>query len=231
MNWTDLVVLAIIFGFGLIGLISGFVYSVFKIASFFISIILAVKFYPAVSDMLTKTGLYSTIKESILKNLFLQQKAFAEGSGGQVQQAAAASVIDKLPLPGFIKGALLDAIPNPSQVMRVEEVLDIISGELSAIIISIISLVLLYVLIRIGLAFVKVVLRGVSRLPVFKQIDKLGGFALGAVEGLLTVYVLFAVLMLFNASPQFKDIFDSIDSSTVARYFYENNFIIDWMFK
>ena len=77
---------------------------------------------------------------------------------------------------------------------------------------------------------IKFVLQGIAKLPVFKQIDKLGGFALGAVEGLLTVYIVGAVLMLFSAAPYFKPVFESIEASIVAKFFYQNNFIINWMF-
>jgi len=230
MNWIDLVVLAVILGFGLIGLASGFVNTVFKIASFFLSIFLAVKFYPAVAEMLKKTSLFSTIKGSILKSLFHQNQSLIQGVNGKVEQAAASSVIDNLPIPGFLKGILLGRVSDASSVMNMEKIADLISNELSIIIISIISLVLLYILIRVGLAFVRVILKGICKLPVFKQIDKLGGFTLGAIEGLLTVYILLAVLMLFNSSPQFESIFKAMNGSILATYFYEHNFIIDWMF-
>ena len=73
-------------------------------------------------------------------------------------------------------------------------------------------------------------LKGITKLPVVKQIDKLGGFALGAVEGLLTVYIVFAILMLFNSSPSFRNVYETIEASKIARFFYENNFIVDFMF-
>jgi len=112
----------------------------------------------------------------------------------------------------------------------VNKIIDAISGELAKVVIDIMSLVLLYILIRLALVFVRTILQGIARLPVFKQMDKLGGFAFGAVEGLMTVYIIFAIIMLFNAAPQFKPVFETVDSSTLARFFYQNNFIIEWMF-
>jgi uncharacterized membrane protein required for colicin V production len=63
-----------------------------------------------------------------------------------------------------------------------------------------------------------------------KQADKLGGFVFGVVQGLLIVYAVCALLMLFNSSPQFADIFNTIENSMIAKYFYENNIILNLMF-
>lgn len=226
MNWGDWAVLGIILAFAIIGMMNGFIMSVFRLASYFISIILSIKFYPVVSKFLLKTSLYTSIKASILHNL-LRQTPKADS---QVKQAAADSIINSLQLPGFMKGTLISHMPSPSKLVDVTKIMDTISGELAKMVIDIISLILLYILIRIALIFLKFILQGIAKLPLFRQIDKLGGFGLGAVEGLLTIYVLFAVLMLFNASPQFKNIFETIDNSLIARFFYQHNFIIDWMF-
>ena len=91
-------------------------------------------------------------------------------------------------------------------------------------------MVVLYIIIRMALIFIRFILQGVAKLPIFKQVDKLGGFAFGGVEGLLTIYILCAVLMLFNASVQFKPVFEAVDNSIIAKWFYQHNFIVNWMF-
>ena len=60
--------------------------------------------------------------------------------------------------------------------------------------------------------------------------DKIGGFAFGAIEGLLTVYIIFAFLMLFVSAPVFKGFFEAVETSAIAKFFYQNNLIMDWMF-
>ena len=229
MNWSDAVVIGIIMIFAIVGLKNGFIYSIFRLASFFLSIILSVKFYPVVSRELMKTTLYTNMKHSIQRNLMLQQPQLQEAGNG-VGHAGTEAVIEKLHLPEFIKDVLLDRIPNPSRLVDMTKIADAVSGELARLVIDVISLFLLYVLIRIALVFLRFILQGISKLPVFKQMDKMGGVALGSLEGLLTIYIVFAVLMLFHSSPQFTPVFDMIDNSLIARFFYENNFIVDWMF-
>lgn len=227
MNWTDYMVIAMIIGFGISGMVTGFILSIFKLASFFVSVIVAVKFYPMFAGILMKTALYTNIKASILRNLMQQQGPKIDA---QAKQAAADSVMSGLQLPGFLKDTLVSHIPNPSSILPIDAIMDTISGELAKLVIDVMSLVILYILIRVALIFVRFILQGIAKLPLFKQVDKLGGFAFGAVEGLLTVYIVFAVVMIFNTSSQFKSMYDAINASMIARYFYQNNFIITWMF-
>lgn len=230
MNWTDIGVIAIIGVFGIIGLNNGFILSVFRLASFFVSVIISIKFYPKVADILMKTKLYPSIKAWILKGLALKQQEILPAGGEQVKQATAETVVGHLKLPEFFREMLIKKIPNPSSLLDFSKVTDTISDELARVIISIISLILLYILVRIGLLLLKFIFRGIAKLPLFKQMDKLGGFAFGALEGLLTVYIICAVLMLFNAAPWFAQVYEEIENSKIARFFYQNNFIVDWMF-
>lgn len=230
MNWSDLLVLGIILVFGIIGLSKGFIFSIFRLASFFMSLILSIKLYPVVAKFLTGTSLYTVIKQSIFKSLMLQQQIQSPAVDQQVKEAGAKAVVDNLHLPGFMKDMIKDSLPNATSLIDVSRIMDLVSDKLATLTIEIISVVLLYIFIRVALTFARVILQGLAKLPVFKQCDKLGGFAFGAVEGLLTVYVLLAVVMLFNTAPQFKGLFEAMDSSILAKYFYENNFIMNLMF-
>jgi hypothetical protein len=115
-------------------------------------------------------------------------------------------------------------------LLDLSSIMDKISDVLTHVVIDILSLVLLYIAIRVGLIFIRFILQGIAKLPVFKQMDKLGGFAFGATEGLLTIYIIFAVLMLFVSAPAFKGFFEAVETSAIAKFFYQNNFIVDWMF-
>ncbi|TYQ15341.1 UNVERIFIED_CONTAM: putative membrane protein, required for colicin V production [Acetivibrio alkalicellulosi] len=233
MNWSDVIVLAIIGIFGLIGLSNGFIFSLFKLASFFIAVIFSVKFYPILSNLLASTPIFTKIKSSIYDNLIIQQQAQSQGVN-EGAKASAGTVIEGLKLPGFLKDAVnkyvVENMPEVSSLVDVASIVERISDVLAHLVINIISLVLLYIIVRVGLIFVKGILRSIAKLPVFKQMDKLGGIAFGALEGLLTVYIVFAVLMLFHTWPVLEGFFEMVETSVAAKFFYENNFIVNWMF-
>jgi uncharacterized membrane protein required for colicin V production len=231
MNWSDYVVIGLIVAFALMGMFKGFIMSVYKLVAFVVCIFVSVKFSPILAEIIGKTPVYEWIRNVIVKNLpligkevFLTSEAVSGASGAE-------SVLGKLLLPELIKKSLMGKMPPAADLINTEGIVNAIGDELTKMIVSVLSLIVLYFVLRIALSFVGLLLKGVSELPVFKQVNKFGGFILGALQGLLAVYILCAILVLFNSNPGFEPIFDSIGTSLFARGFYENNFIINWLFR
>lgn len=219
MNYADICILVIVVGFALLGMINGLVSSVFRIASFFVSVFLAVKFYPFVADMLIKTKLYINIETAVFNKLTKGMEASTE-----IIDADYTGIMDKLLLPDFIKDLFVTGKSNDYVEAAGE-----ISTQISTLIINILSVLLLFIVIRLALVLVKYILTGITKLPVLKQLDKVGGLILGALEGSLVVYVIMAILMLFNSAEFFAKIANEIESSVVAKFFYEKNLILELM--
>ena len=229
MNWSDYVVLGIVVVFAVIGMAKGFAFSVFKIASFFIAIIASIKLYPVVADFLAGTSLYGNIKKTIMDNLVSRYQS-AVPVNGQVDGSTVESVVGGLSIPAFFKQSIVGKVPKPEEFIDIQGILNSMSDEITKVIVNILSLILLFLLIRIALFFAGLILKGLVRLPVLKQFDRFAGLAFGAAEGLLMVYILCAVLMLFSSAPQFQHIFATVDTSILAKTFYQNNIIVSWMF-
>jgi len=223
MNWCDLVVLGIVLGFAIIGVYKGFVMSVFKLLSFVISLVLSFLLYPYVSKFLMGTALHGKIKDKILDSLVQQQSSNLSGA----KDAIADRVVENLNVPGFLKDVLKSKFPDPTKLLDMEHINNVISEEMTKIVLYIISIIILYILVRVLLIFAKFILGEVSKLPVFKQVDKLGGFAFGGIEGFLTVYIIFTILMIFSSAPSVSGLFSALESSTVAKYIFDHNFIFD----
>lgn len=224
MNWTDIAVLVIILGFTVIGVKNGFLYSVFRLVSYILSVVFAIKFYPLLSAMLQKTIVYTSIKTAVVNSLIKQQSE----SVSAIKQNSAQAIVDTLKLPGFLKDSLIKKITE-AEIFDISKIIDSIGAEIATMVINILSVILIYLMIRFGLIFAKVIIKTIARIPVFKQLDKTGGLVLGAIEGIFVVYILCAVIILFSAFPKFATTIDSIEQSQFANYFYENNFIVSWM--
>lgn len=224
MNWTDIAVLIIILTFTFIGVRNGFLYSVFRLSSYLLSVIFAIKFYPVLSDMLQKTVIYTDIKKAVINGIVKQQG----GGVSDISGDSAKVLVEGLKLPGFIKDSILENVMK-KDIFGIQKILDAVGTEIATLIINIISVILIYVIIRFVLYFTKVLIKTISGIPVFKQLDKTGGLVLGAVEGVLVVYILCALLILFSAFPKFSSAIDSVQSSHFANYFYQNNFIVSWV--
>ncbi|PYG89438.1 colicin V production protein [Ruminiclostridium sufflavum DSM 19573] len=225
MNWTDIAVFIIIAGFMVIGLKNGFLYSVFRLVSYVLSVIFAIKFYPVISDILQQTVLFTNIKAAVISGIVKGRAGDAAVFNGD---SARTAIIDGLKLPAFIKESINNKIIG-QDIFGVNKIMDMIGSEIAMLVINILSVILIYVIIRCALALIKVVIKTISRLPVFKQLDKTGGIVLGAIEGILAIYILCAVLVLFSAFPKFGPAIESIEGSKFANYFYQNNFIVSWI--
>lgn len=86
-------------------------------------------------------------------------------------------------------------------------------------------ILILYILLRIALRFVTGLVNIVAKVPIIKQINKLGGVLYGIIRGILLVYV---ILLLVNLSGNINSnntVYKSIESSTLGKFMNENNLI------
>lgn len=229
MNWSDVAVIGIISLLAIIGLYRGFIKSVFKIISFFAAIIVSIKFYPEVAKFLEATPIYNKIWSFINDGILERQNMINDGVS-KAGDTLMNRTLDSLSFPDFLRNFILENLPDTTKIVDVTKVADLLTDQITRIVIDVLALAIIYFAIRIILFLLRFLLEGLSKLPIFKQIDKLGGFVLGAVEGVLTIFILMAILMLFHTTPSFDYLFSLINDSVIAKYFYENNVIISIMF-
>ncbi len=231
MNWGDYVVIGIIGMFAVIGLFKGFIMSVYRLVSFVVCIFLSIKLSPVLARLLERTIVFDSIKGMIVSNLEAWGKnVLSSPQAAEAGAKGAEQVLGTIPMPDIFRSSLLKNVPSPSELVDVNGVMNTVGEQLTGMIISVLSLIALYFVLRLIFVFIGTLLRGVSELPVFKQINKVGGFILGALQGILAVYILCAILMLFNSNPQMVPVFEGIESSMLAAGFYGNNFIINFLF-
>lgn len=219
MNWMDLLVLGIIVGVAIYGMYKGLINSLYRLLSYFLSIILAIKLSPVVSKLLADSSIFTKVKEAVQKSVEGKMAEISE-AGAQVTKQA---LVDKLPLPGFLRDNIAEGVRSG---LSGSGLVEPISHQVALAVMDILAVVLVFILLKVGLSFLAVVIKGISKLPVLKQVDKLGGIVFGAVAGILVVYVAFAVLMIFNS----EKLFTAMNDSTIAQFFFEKNFIISWLF-
>lgn len=230
LNFADLGVFIVIAFFTVLGYNMGLVISVYKISSYFIAIWLALKLYPKVTAILMGTKVFEAIKTAIGEN-FLRQRAEALVEAGESAMGNFFdSVIESVPLPEFVRQYILGFMPDSGPSLSVDAVIENISGKLAEVAVSVFSLLIIFIGIRIALVLFKRLLENITKIPMIKQVDKAGGLILGLAEGILVVYFAMALLMLFNSTETFAQIYGWIETSMFARRFFENNFILGVMF-
>jgi uncharacterized membrane protein required for colicin V production len=211
VNYIDLGILILVASCALFGYQQGLIRTVYRLASFFISLILARILYPHVAKILSGTVLYDIIQESVKSGLNLENFVAEYATGMQTE------IIDALPLPAQLRGLLhAQFSPDVHGILQVETIEDYISAFFANIAINGIAIVAVFLLIIIILSVVGAVLDVVGKLPVIKTFNNYGGLIFGIIMGAgISWIAIIAMSLLFTtANPEFYEI---LQNSFIAR--------------
>lgn len=198
----DLVVLGIIALCTFIGYKQGLVKSAIKILSFFIAIIVALVLYKPLSNIIIK----NTSIDDNIKNVMIE-KIKPEG----VDENQELTVENNI---GF---NIIDMTTN-----TIEEIANTFTVKL----IETVTLLLIFIIIKIALKFISALTDLITKLPLLKQVNKLGGTLYGIIKGIILVYTILAVLYLIMPLLS-KTVSENIDKSILTKTLYNNNIILN----
>lgn len=92
------------------------------------------------------------------------------------------------------------------------------------IIVSLISAIIIYLIVKLILYMLFFFIKGMFKLPVLKQVNRLAGVCVGFVSGLIIVYIACGILSV-NVSNT-TEIRYVIDNTYFVKYFYDNNLLM-----
>ncbi len=198
----DLILIGIIALFTFIGYKQGLVKSAIKILSFLIAIVIAFVLYRPVSNfIINNTTIDDNIKNTIIEKI--------KPEGIDAHQELTEEDKSKLNIAGIASNTI-----------------DEIASTFTINLIEIATLLLIFIIVKIGLKFVTVLSDFITKLPILKQINKLGGTIYGIIEGIIIVYTLLAVVYLITPLLN-TPILDSINESIITKEIYNNNIILN----
>lgn len=198
----DIAVIAIIALCTFIGYKQGLVKCAVKILSFFIAIIVAFALYKPVSSIIiNNTSIDDNIKNTMI------EKIKPEG----VEKDQEISVENNVKL--YI-------VENSTTT--IEKIADAFALKL----IETVTLLLIFIILKIALKFVSALTDLITKLPLLKQVNKLGGTIYGVIKGIALVYTILAVVYLI--APLLKNtVTEDIDKSIITKTLYNNNLILN----
>ena len=186
---------------------------------------------PIVSEKVKNdTDMDERITQSIYENIIKDGRKYGEDdsqvidSSTVVYKDAIQSKVDAISEYMKLPQSLSDNITE-SAAMKILDSAGT-SAEVSAIIINAICYCIVFVILYIILKVFMGVTGVISRLPVIHQADKLCGTIAGIVEGLIIVWVVFAIVTAFGNNVWASDILAQIHSSSFLEFIYDNNIIM-----
>ncbi len=199
----------------------GFLRVVFSLASSIIALLLVSYLTPTVTRFLTEhTALYSIISTKLYT-------AIGSSASAAVGTAAQTKAINSFSLPSFVKQILL--LNNTSDgynMLFVSVFEDYIVGFLTKLIINVVSLIIIFLMIKILLRAITSILDIIDKIPVIHGLNRLMGALTGFAEGFIIISLFFLFMTIFTGDEIGRQFYRIVESNVILSFIYNNNIFL-----
>lgn len=210
---ADLVVIAVLILCTYVGYKRGLTKSIIKILSFVIAICIAFMLFKPVSNIvIDNTNYDENIQASIVQ-------VFEDKEGNNEEQKENSPILQHI-----------NAEVKKATEEKKNEVVNDAARKISINIIKIFVFIGLFIIARIALIFVKALTNLLTKLPLIKQCDKIGGVIYGIAEGLIIIFVALALITFISTIVNKYEVLELINNSYIARYLNEYNILLNIIF-
>lgn len=208
---VDLIIIAVVLLFIFIGYKKGLTGSLIKLLSFIIAVVLAFVLYKPVANMvIEKTEIDENIKEAITRT-FNQENDDESTNKNE-------------------SSTMLENINNEIE-NATNEAKTVVIEETTKTIINVASAIVIYTVVRIILLIISIFVNQITKLPLIKQVDEIGGIIYGAVEGIVIVYIILSIISLTSVIWSDNILLTAVTKSALGNLLYNNNIVLKLLFK
>lgn len=241
-NVIDIIVILIILISVFLGYKKGFVRTAVSLLSFFVAIGLALLFYKPLAIILTEN---TTIDDWIIMNITsnhddnenLTESSETDESGDVpmfIEEASNLTEEKETNNLGLVISMLENLPATITDKLSLEEIKSDTKQEIaykvSELIMNLLSLIIIYIVVKVTLIIAAFILDGIMKFPILKQLNEILGMGIGAVIGFIQIYVAFAVITFISSICDISVVIETIKLSAFAKILFENNVIISLLF-
>lgn len=214
----DLVIVAIIALCILIGYHKGLTGSLLKIVSFVLALIIAfILFKPVSNFIINKTDWDENLEQAIKQSFLKQEEQKPEEEKTQENMSDV--------ITNYINESVEKA-GNEAKTAIVEST----ARNVAIMIINIAVAIGLFIVSRIILLFIKGLANLITKLPVIKQCDKLGGVVYGLLQSLVIIYIALAIISFISPMINNTSFIIALQKSFIGSAMYNNNLLLKIIF-
>ncbi len=216
----DLIILAVVIIFTVIGYKRGLVKIAFGLCTFVLALIITLILYKPVSNLIIdNTEIDENIEKAITDNILPEGVSETELINFDALE-------NNEVYSHLLENELYASILESSEEISIKH----ISETLSTKIIEAIVMLAIYIIAKIVLRFVTALADLVAKLPLLNTFNSLGGILVGFLQGCLVVLVVFAIVSLM--SPMLDpSVVNTINESSIASAIYNNNLLLNLIMK
>ena len=205
---VDLILIACFILFIFVGYKKGLAGSLIKLCSFVIALILALALYkPVANAVKDNTQIDENIKSTIVETFGQQEQTQEENMPKDLVQNISSE----------IENATSEVVNNTAQ-------------SISDTIINIGAGIVIFIVTRLLLIIVSIFAKQIVKLPIIGLVDKVGGIAYGAVEGIVIIYIVLGLISLSSLIWVDNAVVTAITNSGIGSFLYNNNIILKIFF-
>lgn len=197
---TGIGILLIVLGFTVYGIKAGLIRAVFSLCSIFFTTVFTWLIYPWVAGLLMKTPLFSAVRDWIFHSLDSNQQ-MAQSMPEFFQN-----------LPGFVRNSVEKAVTQTT-----DSILAYCSEALAVLAVNVISILLLFVGIRLLIRLAKKIGKAVNKVKIIGPINSFLGGIFGCVQGIIVVYLIIMVISYLPTTEAYAMVRDDLQVSAVGR--------------
>ena len=226
INWVafggilvDLVIISIIISNAFWGYRRGLVNVIFQALAFIVSLLIMFVLYkPVANTIMNSTSLDETLSSAIAANL--TGTTLSDGELLNAEQSNISTSVVNL-INSFVTEAL-----NRAET----DVVAYASNQLAKMMIYTGTMLLLFIVSRTLLVFVRFVAELIGNLPIIKMFNKSGGLIFGVIKGFVIAYAILAILSVLSPIISQIGIISAIQDSTFGSAMYNNNILLNLFF-
>jgi uncharacterized membrane protein required for colicin V production len=211
----------------------GFIKSVFSLLSTIAVIIITILVSPLVTNMLKTNETISGAIQGKLEQV-IDLSGVAENLSPEEEKDPTA-FIDGLNLPESIKNTIKDSLAGTMEEKK-EDAAAFVGDKLNSlekyicelltnVILNAIGFFVTFLVTAAGIALLCFVLDLLSKLPVLHQINTVAGVVMGALEGLVVLWIVFIVITMLGSTSFGQACMELISESKILSFLYDSNIL------
>lgn len=211
---VDIVIVALFLLCVFLGYKRGLTKCLINVLSFFIAIAVAAVLFKPVSVLVENNTQVDENLQSSIVNIFEQEEK------NEKEEEDNSS-----PITQYITEKIKDATEE-----KKNEIVNNTAREISLKIIEIVAFIAIFMLVRIALVFVKAIADLITKLPIIKQCDKIGGVVYGVLQFLVIVFIALALITFVSTMIGQYTLLELINKSYIGSILNNNNILIKLIF-
>ncbi len=220
MSLTLIIVIGIILLFGVLGYFRGVINMVISLVSIAVIMVATVLLAPRASAFIeSNTNWKTTVEEKTQGSL--SELGLLKDSTSQID-------LDDLPITDGMKEKLRLQVDSATATIA-ESYNSFIVTSVTNIIFNALVYIAVFLVISLAITIVALILRGVSKIPAIKVVNRFLGLVVGLVLSLLVIWFLMVLVTAFASSPFPARVLTEIAASPFLTFLYDNNIVMAFL--